>query len=160
METPLEDSTPADPSPCVPALNAILSSGTTEASGVRSLVQTSLNINGQYTPPASQSTPPIQSHIPPESVRVSGSVVREMTPPVREPSPLTPSSHDGHRMTSSSPTSAASSKTSSASKSLGRSSLRQLLTSTTPRALDVNIEGVQKGLEALSLRNSHVKVPN
>lgn len=165
LETPSEsDIPPNHPERPVSVLSTIPSSGTDEVKGLRGLIQlqhqvASLNLNGQYTPPASQSTPP-PSHSAQANL-IGAGYERERTPSVeREPSPrvnvnMTP--HESYRRTSSSSSSGSSSTTSgsSASRSVGRSSLRNLIASTTPgQGMADALEGVQKGLEALNARKN------
>lgn len=165
METPSESDTPPPEARPVTVLSTIPSSGTEEVKGLRGLIQlqhqhAALNVNGQYTPPASQSTPPSAQYPrnPPEEVyqREPSPYLRETTPPIihRDPSPrvVTPQSLHGSIGRRVSSESSSSSSISSHSKSLGRSSLRHLLASTSPQAMDIALEGVQKGLEALNVR--------
>ena len=152
LETPSESDTPPNPDHPVSLLSTIPSSGTEEVKGLRGLIQLqhqvgSLNLNGQYTPPASQTTPPSAQP------RVPVGYDREATPiGERDPSPrVTP--HESFRRTSSSSSTSSTSREGSVSRSLGRSSLRHLLATTTPaREMADAIEGVQKGLEALNAR--------
>lgn len=150
--------------PSVSALSAIPSSGTEEVNGLRGLIQLKhqhavLNTDGQYTPPASQSPPRprypkttsqdqyIREQTPPNNYD------REATTPVqRDASPRgTPAESSSRRVSLSSSSLSGSTRVSSASRSLGRSGLRHLLASSQP-PIDVAIEGVQKGLEALTVR--------
>ena len=170
LETRSESDTPPNhPEQPVSVLSTIPSSGTEQVKGLRGLIQlqhqvASLNLNGQYTPPASQSTPP-PSHSAQANL-IGAGYERERTPSVgdREPSPrvnvnMTP--HESYRRSSSSSSSSSSSGSSSttsgssALRSIGRSSLRNLIASTTPgQGMADALEGVQKGLEALNAKKS------
>ena len=179
LETPSESDTPppAGESKNVSILSTIPSTGNEQAGasveteneepkGLKGLIQLqhqqfSVNVNGQFTPPASQSTPPLRQQF------------REQTPQEEQgegvessarATSATPGIHQvGERRISSgsSGSSSASSSASSGAKSLGRSSLRSLLASMSPQIVDPALEGVQKGLEALALKSQEAqsKVP-
>lgn len=167
MENPSEIDTPPEAENPVSFLSTIPSSGTDEVKGLRALLhhQHHAISNGQYTPPASQTPPPSQIS---QDIRLSpetyvreqrpSSYHRETTPPVvREASPRNTPNDERRRVSSSSTSSSSgSTRTSSASRTLGRSSLRNLLASTAQvkqqQPIDVALETVQKGLEALSVR--------
>jgi hypothetical protein len=164
LETPSEMETPPE-APSASVLSAIPSSGTEEVKGLRGLIQLKhqhavLNASGQYTPPASQSPPASQyprTASPDQYIREPTPPAvhdREATPPVqRDASPRgTPNGSLSRRVSSTSSSLSGSTRVSSASRSLGRSSLRHLLASTSQPPIDVAIEGVHKGLEALTMR--------
>lgn len=142
-------------------LNTIPSSRTDEPKGLRGLIQLQhqqavLNANGHYTPPASQEKIGC-SHNRSQNEYVPNPNFphEEPAPPIRDPSPkVSPLVHDEARRESSSSSSSESSKMSSTPKSLGQSSLRQLLTSTSPKPIDVALGEVQRGLEALCMRRT------
>ena len=145
-------------------LSTIPSSRTDEPKGLRGLIhmqhqQAVLHANGHYTPPASQETPPKTSYSHNRSqneyVPNPSSPCAEPAPPIRDPSPrVSPLVRNEARRDSSSSSSSESSKTSSTPKSTGQSSLRQLLTSTSPKPIDVALGEVQRGLEALCMRRT------
>ena len=61
MENPSETDTPPEADVKSVSLLSTIPSGGTEEVGLRGIIQKHhavLNVNGQYTPPASQSTPP------------------------------------------------------------------------------------------------------
>jgi hypothetical protein len=106
---------------------------------------TSISIHGQYTPPASQSTPPAKM----DERQLSTPEYQEaLARRVSGSSSVVSTSSTGSR--------------SSASRSLGRSSLRNLIASTSQHSaqgdkeIDVALETVQKGIEALSASQSRV----
>lgn len=157
MDTPPESEVKSES-----LLSVIPSSGTEEV-GLRGIIQKHhavLNVNGQYTPPASQSPPRVSqypSRSPEQYMRDPSPAAvyhREETPPAREISPrITPKESNVRRVSSSSTSSSSgSTRVTSASKSLGRSSLRNLIASTSQKPIDVALEDVQKGLEALNVR--------
>lgn len=169
----------------VSILSVIPSSGTEEVKGLKGLIKLQhqqqqshgggaiVNGYGEYTPPASQPSPA------PAIFRTP--YVREMTPPVgvrestpqdqeRRESPLdyrreSPvadvGEYAGRRVSSSSTVSSNTSTRVSSTRSIGRSSLRNLLASTSPQPqppIDIALEGVQRGLEALHVRKDPTKV--
>jgi hypothetical protein len=169
LEEPSEVDTPPDSQkPVSSVLRPIPSNGTVD--DPPRTRPTSFSVHGQYTPPASQSTPPVYEK------------------PMKGESPLgdirqlsTPEGQDAlARRVSGSSSSVVSvgsmgSNVTSASRSLGRSGLRNLIASTSQyptqqqqqqkQSIDVALETVQKGIEALSARRQDdsqsriVKVP-
>ena len=166
MDDPSEVDTPPEAPKSASLLSTIQSTGTEEVKVLRGLIQLEhhnaiLNVNGQYTPPPSQSSPPIneKERISPEQqLREKTLAEREQTPPVHQDTSMKGTPHSSYdktsRRVSSSTSSSESTRVSSASKSFGRSSLRNLIASTSPKPLDVALEGVQKGLEALTIRKT------
>jgi len=188
LETPSEsDTPPAAEIKSVSLLSTIPSTGTgtndpengietrkQEPKGLKGLIelqhqQFSINVNGQFTPPASQSTPPsrqvFREQSPAEEVNGQEGYGRETSPRERSATPGMP--RLGERRTSSGSSSSSNgssvSREGSAPRSLGRSSLRNLLASTSPQIIDPALEGVQKGLEALAVKReeaqSKVRIP-
>ena len=184
LETPSESDTPpaAETKNEISPLSTIPSTGTgvdstvnkgeQEPKGLKGLIQLqhqqlssvgSVNVNGQFTPPASQSTPPLR-----QSYRDQTPEIQQHDQNLRDPSPrnVTPGMpqlgdrriSSGSSSSSSVSSSSSGSREGSASKSLGRSSLRNLLASTSsPKNIDPALEGVQKGLEALAIKRDEVQ---
>lgn len=185
LETPSESDTPppAAESKNISILSTIPSTGADEygsgmeaqkgeePKGLKGLIQLqhqqfSVNVNGQFTPPASQSTPPLrQQYREQTSAAEEREDVGREQQSVRERSATPGMPPLGERRTSSGSSSSSNASTvsreGSVSKSLGRSSLRNLLASTSPQIVDPALEGVQKGLEALAIKTEEAqsKVP-
>ena len=186
METPSEGETPphaGDEKRDVSMLSAIPSSGTEEVKGLKGLIKLQqsqgqggavMNGYGEYTPPASQPSPPssrlqyaremtppsgVRESTPQEQERRESPVYRRTTSPVVITD--TPNEFAGRRVLSSSTVSSNTSTRVSSTRSIGRSSLRNLLASTSPQQpqpIDIALEGVQRGLEALNVRKDPTKV--
>jgi hypothetical protein len=150
-DQPTEDTPPPSQDPALsqnpPSLSTITSNDAPEEE--LPLPQrrrpTSISIHGQYTPPASQSTPPARLD------------ERQLSTPEYQEVPVRRVSGNSSVVSSSS-----TGSRSSASRSLGRSSLRNLIASTSQhsaqgdKGIDVALETVQKGIEALSASQSRV----
>jgi len=190
METPSEGETPphvGDEKRDVSILSAIPSSGTEEVKGLKGLIKLQqsqtqgggavVNGHGEYTPPASQPSPPQLSQTPSAREMTPPAIVRKSTPQERRESPSyrrgspvvvpdMPNEFVGRRVSSSSTVSSNTSTRVSSTRSIGRSSLRNLLASTSPpppqqqrpAPIDIALEGVQRGLEALNVRKDPTKV--
>ena len=176
METPSEGNTPPAgiDEPDLSILSTIPSSGTEDIKGLKGLLKFQqqqgavVNEHGEYTPPTSQPSPPLRRYereVTPVQTHQESTQPEEKrsTPRDKRQSPRlaggTPNENVGRRVSSSSTVSSNNSTRVQSTRSLGRSSLRNLLTSTSPhRSIDVALEGVQRGLEALTVRKEPTKV--